>query len=89
MLEGFFQHDRCTIVCARRGDDADERSLLEREDVRKWVDAGSIEIVTVPEAGDISSTRVRGLAERGEYEGVRQLCPAEVAEQVEREGLYR
>lgn len=89
VLDGFFRRDRCTIVCARRGEDADERALLERDDVRRWVEAGSIEIVTVPDAGDISSTRVRGLVERGEYNRVRQLCPPDVAELVERDKLYR
>ncbi|CAE6457018.1 unnamed protein product [Rhizoctonia solani] len=86
-LHAFFDDQRSSLVCARRGShpDSEEQAFLHSEYVRVFYDAGKIRIVDLDkDVRDISSTDVRN----GTIETAEKDCPKEVVEIIKQEQLY-
>ena len=92
---GDFFEKGSKLVSARRGNDGEsrrvERKVLERDEVQRWVGEGRVKLLG---EGDeewvgISSTAVREAVKEGDKGRLRELVMGEVAEYVEKEGLYR
>ncbi|KAH7342002.1 hypothetical protein B0J17DRAFT_648975 [Rhizoctonia solani] len=86
-LHTFFDDQRSSLVCARRGShpDSEEQEFLHSEYVRGFYDEGKIRIVDLDkEVRDISSTDVRN----GTIETAEKDCPKGVVEIIKREHLY-
>ncbi|KAG8714218.1 hypothetical protein FRC11_009375 [Ceratobasidium sp. 423] len=86
-LRTFFNDQRSSLVCARRGShpDSEEEEFLHSEHVREFYDAGRIKIVDLDkDVRDISSTDVRN----GTIEAAEKDCPKEVVDIIKREKLY-
>ncbi|CAE6519450.1 unnamed protein product [Rhizoctonia solani] len=86
-LRTFFNDERSSLVCARRGShpDSEEEGFLHSEYVREFYDGGRIKIVDLDsQVRDISSTDVRN----GTIETAEKDCPKEVVDIIKREKLY-
>jgi len=86
----FWEKNR--LICAIRGDDTVEREYVERIS-RGEVDGvpkGWAEYITIiePVGKEDSSTRARKAAKEGNWEDLRKVVPVEIADYVQREGLY-
>ncbi|WVQ79427.1 hypothetical protein IAT38_001525 [Cryptococcus sp. DSM 104549] len=82
------------VVSARRGTSAEDRvledELLDREDVRGWVEKGQVRMLGSGEEGweEVSSTRVREAVKADDKEGLKKLVGGSIGEYIAQEGLY-
>lgn len=97
-LEGLFlpppRGAGANLVSARRGttlsDREFEENLLNRDDVKPWVDNGKIRVLGDGHGGweDVSSTLVRECVRKGDWESVNKLLGEGVSRYIQKEGLY-
>ncbi len=92
---GILHENGSTIVSTRRGADEESRwveeGVLASEEAKRWAEEGRLRLLG---GGDeewvsISSTEVREAIKGDDKERLKGLVMDEVAEYVEKEGLYR
>jgi nicotinamide-nucleotide adenylyltransferase len=89
LLRGFFSpdHDDSTLVCAWRGDESKDVSVLPSL-AKEFIDAGRIVLIDIGEKErQISSTEIRGKRARSD-EGWKQFLTPRIARYVEEQKLY-
>lgn len=87
-LTSFFDHDRSSIICARRGNvsNAEEREFLGQESVKSFGKGVKLFSLSDNQIGSVSSTMVRQRVEEGRE--MKGLVLSSVEEIIKREGLY-
>ncbi|ORY34926.1 hypothetical protein BCR39DRAFT_515651 [Naematelia encephala] len=82
------------IISARRGnsdeDRAAELSVLEKREAKYWVQQGKLSLLgnRDEEWVGMSSTKVRAAVKRGDESELKRLVSPEIAEYIQRQGLY-
>jgi nicotinamide-nucleotide adenylyltransferase len=82
------------LICGRRGEGeasrAVEQEVLDREEVRPWVEKGLVRMLESNQGGqeDISSTTIRTAIRDGDDAVLGGLVPQEIVGYIRREGLY-
>ncbi|GAA5961546.1 hypothetical protein JCM3765_002621 [Sporobolomyces pararoseus] len=102
-METLFSTNRSSLVCARRASsqqsqqveaEEEEQEFLSRPEVDKWVKLGKLKVVDLKETDSeirsISSTRIREMVKKGDWDGVKEMVPfASVVEVIKKERLYQ
>ncbi|KAI9632959.1 uncharacterized protein MKK02DRAFT_19725 [Dioszegia hungarica] len=82
------------LICGRRGEGKESRAVeqevLDREEVRPWVEKGLVRMLESNQGGqeDISSTTIRTAIRDGDDAVLGGLIPEEIMAYIRREGLY-
>ena len=91
-LDGFFNVDGSTLIAARRsGQEEAERELLQRADVKPWVEAGKVRIYGTGKEdwAEMSSTKVRQAVKEKDWDTIRRTTLPAISNYILRKDLYK